>query len=100
MTFPGRFNEGLSRWLEGFHTAVLSFWNSKVVKFGCLADSTGGNVNSDGPLTEYYNPVALNGGEGKRGAERGTKSLNMSPYPISINTYTYAPYCISNLVNI
>lgn len=36
-----------------------------------------GNVNSEGPLSEYYNPVALNEGEGKRGAERGTKRLKM-----------------------
>lgn len=34
-------------------------------------------MNSEGPLSEYYNPVALNEGEGKRGAERGTKRLKM-----------------------
>lgn len=73
MTFPGRLNEGSSR-LEGFRTAVLSFWNSKAASLVVWLTAREESVNSEGPLSKDYNPVALNGGEGKTGAERGTKS--------------------------
>lgn len=67
VTFPGRFNKSLSRWLEGLIQLFSALCIARSSSLAVWLTASEESVNSEGLLSKYHNIAALSRTGGKSG---------------------------------